>query len=170
MNEPDQDPADQDLVPLEGRDLIIATRRILVENPERHEQEVWIGNAYLTPDELSEGTGLLLPVDLIRSYALRPVTAQPEDPGARWPVCGSTGCVAGWSGVLSAPQGSFIKGHVIVLPNGDEWSLSRWAAKKMGITPIQAAYLFSPMRSQERLIRILDALIEDPATNIELVE
>jgi len=33
----------------------------------------------------------------------------------------------------------------------------------------QATHLFSPTRGRDRLIRLLDALIEDPSANIELV-
>lgn len=160
---------EQERVPLEGRELLIAVREILVKNPERHDQQVWVGNAYLTPDELELGNELMLPVELIRPYAMRPLTVQPEEAGARWPVCGSTGCLAGWGGVLSAPAGSFIRGPRIVLPDGEEHLLHYWSAEKMGIRQHQAGYLFSPNRSRERLIRILDALIEDPTTNIESV-
>jgi len=39
---------------LEGRDLIIGVRDILVNNPDRHDQESWLGNYYLTPDEINE--------------------------------------------------------------------------------------------------------------------
>jgi hypothetical protein len=161
---------DQDWVPLEGRDLLVAVRAILVENPERHDQQVWVGNFYLTPDELADGTELMLPADLIRQYAMRPLTTQPEEPGAQWPVCGSLGCVAGWGAVLSAPHGSFIKGPRIVLPSGEKMLIHYWAAEKMGLSNDQAAYLFSAGRgSRERLIRILDALIENPNANVELV-
>jgi len=74
----------------------------------------------LTPDEVMDGGELMLPVDLIRPYAMRPVTTQPEDPGSQWPVCGSTGCVAGWGAILAAPPGSFIRGSRIFLPGGEE--------------------------------------------------
>lgn len=160
----------QDLANLEGRELMIAVRRILVENPERHDQGVWVGNYYLTPDELSDNGDRLLPVDEIRPYAMQPIAMQPEEPNAPWPVCGSTGCVAGWAAVLAAPPGSFIRGWRIVLPGGAEFPLDKWAASRMGISSWQAAYLFNPNRGRERLIRLLDALIEDPGTELELVE
>jgi hypothetical protein len=156
----------QDQSPLEGRELTIALRRILAENPDRHEQEVWLGNAYLTPDELSENGDLLLPLDMIRPYAMLPVRPQPEETGAVWPVCGSTGCVCGWGAVLSAPAGSFIRGFRILTPDGEEHQLDGWVARKMGINSDQASHLFSPLRGRERLIRLLDALIENPETDM----
>lgn len=160
----------QGWVPLEGKELLIAVHRILVENPERHAQEVWVGNYFLTPDEVADASDLDLPVDEIRPYALRPINVQPEQPGAVWPVCGSTGCIAGWGAILAAQPGSRIRGNRIILPNGDKWPMDMWVARKMGLTWEQADYLFSPARQRERLIRILDALIEDPTTDVTQVE
>ena len=74
MDEPGQE--------LTGRDLMIAVRRILVENPERHEQDVWLGNYYLTPDELRDGYTLDLSLDEMRPYALQPIRTQPEEPNS----------------------------------------------------------------------------------------
>ena len=162
MDEPAQD--------LGGRDLIVAVREILVKNPERHDQAYWVGNYYLTPDELMDSGGFQIPLDEVRPYAMRPIATEPEDSGARWPVCGTIGCVAGWAGVLAAPPGSTLTGFMLTLPDGEQWELSRWVARRMGISQAQAAYLFSPNRSRERLIRLLDALAEDPDANLALVE
>ena len=162
MDEPGQE--------LTGRDLMVAVRRILVENPERHEQDVWLGNYYLTPDELRDGYTLELSLDEMRPYALQPLPMQPEEPNSPWPVCGTTGCVAGWAAVLSAPPGSLVRGSRILFPDGAFETLDRWVARRMGITREQAAYMFNPNRDTARLIRILDALIEDPSTDPALVE
>jgi hypothetical protein len=149
---------------LEGRDLIAGVRDILVNNPDRHDQERWLGNYWLTPDEINCHRGQI-PIDLIRQYADKPMNAEPSDMEAAWPMCGSTACACGWGAVLSAPPGSFIDGATIVFPDGTWQQMETWVGGRMGLTTDQAKYVFSPIRERLRLIRILDALIEDPETD-----
>lgn len=148
-------------VPLEGRDLLIAVRDVLVENPERHNQEVWIGNKFrLTGSEIN------IPVDLMRPYAYQPLPAEPADPSAAVPACGSTGCAFGWAAVFSTPPGTLISNGKITLPDGEEHYIGEWVTEKMDIGSISASHIFSPLLSRERLIRMLNALILDPEARI----
>ncbi len=158
-------------VTLEGRDLIAAVRDILVNNPDRHDQNAWISNYYLTPDEINAHEEEPIPLDLVRPYANQPITAQPAEPNLPWPVCGSTGCVIGWGAVLSAPPGTTLveAGTILVEPDGERHPLIDWVAARMGITLDQVCYISNPIRSRERLIRILDALLEDPTADPRLV-
>lgn len=157
MTETDTPP--REWVPLEGIELLRALRDILVNNPERHEQEAWLSNYFLTPDELDENP-TLIPVDQIRQYATQPIPHTPQDMGSLWPVCGTTGCIAGWTGVLAAPPGSKIGNGRIYFPDGTDQHLFNWAGPKLGLDHEQASFMFSMYRHRERLIRILDAMIE----------
>lgn len=154
---------------LEGRDLIIGVRDILVNNPDRHDQQYWIGNYYLTPDEVRCNVSPI-PIDLVREYADQPVRYEPSDPEAAWPMCGSTACACGWGAVLSAPPGSFLDGSLLILPDGSCVQVDEWVGDRMGVTEEQREYVFSPIRARERLIRILDALIENPDTEVCMVQ
>ena len=162
--------SEAEFTPLEGRDLINAVREILVNNPDRHDQESWISNYYLTPDEIIAYEEPI-PLDLIRPYVTQPMPTQPVETNSPWPVCGSTGCVLGWAAVLSTPPGTTVvdDGGVLVTPDGLRHRLVDWVAVRMGITWDQAYYIADADRSRERLIRILDALLEDPNTDLRLV-
>ena len=158
-----------EFTPLEGRELISAVRDILVLHPERHDQEAWISNYYLTPDEIIGYTDPI-PLDLVRKYADKDMSTEPVEPNAPWPACGSTGCVIGWGAVLSTPPGTVMDGTLIVTPDEEMHPLLDWVAARMGLTLGQVVYISHPYRERERLIRILDALIADPNTDPRLVE
>ena len=155
---------------LEGRDLMIGVRDILVNNPDRHDQDLWVGNYYLTPDEL-DGYEEPIPLDLVRPYMNQPMSTQPAEPNAVWPMCGSTGCAIGWGAVLSAPPGTVLvdDGSTLITPDGERHPLVDWVAARMGITLDQAWYIADADRERVRLVRILDALLEDPTTDLRLV-
>lgn len=165
--------SEAEVTQLEGRDLIMGMRDILVNNPGRHEQADWISNYYLTPDEINSHHEPI-PFDLVRPYANQPIPNEPVEPNAVWPVCGSTGCAIGWGAVLSTPPGTVLVEDagmhmILVFQDGTEHPLLDWVAARMGITISQAAYISDPDRERERLIRILDALLEDPTTDLRFV-
>lgn len=60
-------------------------------------------------------------------------------------------------------------GCIITTPDGERHPLVDYVAAKMGISMVQAIYIASTIRTRERLIRIFDALIEDPTMDPELV-
>lgn len=161
--------AETEFTPLEGRELIAALRDILEGHPDRHDQNVWISNYYLTPDELTEYREPI-PLDLVREYADKDMSTEPVEPNVPWPVCGSTGCVIGWGGVLSSPAGTILDGVILIMPDGDAHPLLDWVAARMGITHDQAGYIANPNRERERLIRILDALLDDIHTDLRFVQ
>ena len=163
--------SEAEVTPLEGRDLIIGMRDILANNPERHDQKEWISNYYLTPDEI-EGYEEPIPLDLVRPYMTQPMSTQPVEPNSPWPMCGSTGCAIGWGAVLSAPPGSVLvdDGSILVTPDGERHPLLDWVAARMGITLDQAWYIANPIRERGRLIRILDALSEDPSLDPRFIQ
>lgn len=137
-------------------DLLRQVRRIVAENPERHDQDVWYGNAF--DDEVEEARDQL--VEDVRQWALRPI---PKSPLSVEATCGTTGCVAGWGAILHAPKGSRLQqGARVVLPNGEWDSIHRYAQNAFGLTASQASELFSPSLSREEVLEELDYLIENP--------
>ena len=157
--------SETEVTQLEGRDLIMGMRDILVNNPDRHDQGAWLSNYYLTPDEIGSYREPI-PLDPILPYMNQPMSTVPVEPNAPWPVCGSTGCAIGWGAVMAAPPGTvLIDGEVLVFPDGTTRPLLDWVAARMGITMYQAMYIANPNRERERLIRILDALLEDITTD-----
>lgn len=155
----------QPWVPLTGVDLLKGVRDILVANPERHDQSLWIGNYYLDPEE-TIGDRDKIPVDQIRAYMNDSFPPEPADMDTDVPPCGTTGCFFGWAGVLSAPAGSFITNGRIYLPGGDSFYLPDWVGPRLGFTAGESSFMFSPLRSRTDLIRILDARIEDPQADV----
>lgn len=157
--------AQQQWVPLKGRDLLTAVRDILIRNPERHNQGLWVGNAYSSPE-----VDVKVPVDQIRTYMYQPLAAEPADTKSLAPPCGTTGCVFGWGAIMSAPQGSFVSNGRIFLPDGHSDSIADWVTLKMGINSNQASFMFSPARSRESLINILNVLIDKLGTDVRVLE
>lgn len=74
--------------------------------------------------------------------------------------CGTTGCVAGWAAVLTAPDavvkpgGLFTPGRAGLV---DAWSLG---AQALALNDRQADYLFSAIRSRREVLAALDAIAE----------
>ena len=153
---------DTDQTPLEGTALLEGVRDILVRNPERHDQATWIDNAY------NRGVEIKIPVSEIRVFMYDPV---PEVPAvdAAFPPCGTVGCAFGWGAILAAPPGSYITNGRIYLPGGDSFYLPDWVGPRMGFTERDASFVFSPARTREQLIAILDARIADPQADIRAV-
>jgi hypothetical protein len=151
-------------VPLDGRDLILGVRDILVRNPERHDQRMWLGNVFFGAELRST---YQVPVDRIREFMWQPIPDGPGDTTVMVPPCGSTGCAFGWAGVLSAPQGSFISNGALYTPDGERRDIVEWVTEKMGITSDQAGYMYAPQRSTEQMIAILTALADDIHTDVQ---
>lgn len=153
--------------PLAGRDLILGVRDILRDNPDRHEQAIWLGNVFYDGDLNSN---YQMSVDLIRDFMWQPIPDGPGDTTVMVPPCGSTGCAFGWAAILSAPRGSFISNGRLELPDGKTYSIIDWVTPRMGITNGQAAYMFAPHRSTEHLIAILTRLADDIGTDVRAVD
>lgn len=140
-------------------ELLRSARKIVAENPERHEQGHWFASL----------TGVLdgTPVEDVRPYALKPLEWDDADePG---PACGTTGCVAGWICILAAPKGarlvsaSLWGSQGILLPGAAEQAdISAYAQSQAGLSEDQADYLFASYRSREEILDELDRLIEEP--------
>ncbi|HEV2353875.1 MAG TPA: hypothetical protein VGR89_06515, partial [Puia sp.] len=58
---------------------------------------------------------------------------------------------------LSAPAGTFLGGIDIILPGEKNTVLiSAYARERLGLTDIQACYLFSPLRTREEVTEALE--------------
>ncbi len=148
--------------PLEGRDLLIAVRRIVGNNPERYNQESWISNVFRSAYVQRPLPTLL--VDMARQFAYLPVPVTPAD--ATRPVCGTTGCVAGWGAILGAPDGTQVNNGSVFLPDGTDSSIWDYARERFGLDTMQASWLFEGNRTRDEVLEALDALIENPRAYI----
>jgi hypothetical protein len=158
----------QPWVPLEGPDLLRGVRDILIANPERHNNRLWVGNVYLDLEsDIKERRKV--PVDQIREHMFQPIPANPQDTGAEVPPCGTTGCAIGWGGILSAPAGSYVTNGRIYLPDGSSHWLMDWVPPRMGLNPGDASSVFSPNRTTQQIIDIMDARIADPEADIRAI-
>jgi hypothetical protein len=78
-------------------------------------------------------------------------------------TCGSTGCVAGWAAVLTAPQGATVFGYreALYTASGDYLgAVMTLGREALGIGAAQAEYLFHGRRGQEEVLTALDAIAE----------
>lgn len=142
-------------------DLLRRVRTILAENPRRHDQDTWYGNFFEDGDWIND---YRLSVEEARQWAAVPVPAEPMVPEA---TCGTTGCVAGWAAILAAPMGAVLTdGYFIVLPDQkegeDSLAISFYAREALGISRMQAIWLFSSSRTHVEVLAELDYLIENP--------
>ena len=152
-------------VPLRGTALLQGVRDILIQNPERHDQSTWVGNVFMSKViDLSER--VKVPVDEIRAHMREPFPDEPADSSTPAPACGTTGCALGWAAILAAPAGSYVTNGRVCFPNGESDYMPDWVAPLMGFTPAEASFVFSPSRTREQLIDILNARIADPAADI----
>lgn len=93
--------------------------RIIKEDPTRYNQEMWAEIRPDLRDDLNEELKRYLQMGWNREYARRK------------PACGTVGCVAGWTALMTLP--------VKMVPQVDT---SAHAAKVLGLTNNQAAELF----------------------------
>ena len=128
----------QPWVPLEGRDLLVGLRDILVANPERHNQAAWLGNVYADPEKGGLEERTQVPVDEIRRYMFTPPPLQPADSDAEVPPCGTTGCAFGWAAILAAPPGSYITNGRVYFPDATLENVADWVAPRLGLDPLDA--------------------------------
>lgn len=148
------------------RQLIQRVKHLVQYNPSRHEQAVWIGSGfdYDTLGEEVPWRGVTL--GEIAAYALQPV---PDEPENETYLCGTTGCVAGWTVALGLdPRAKFFSDDFSVeLTDGTVRAIPDLAAEILDLDSHQRSYLFSPSRTTDEIVKSLDALLEDPRADIE---
>jgi hypothetical protein len=143
--------------PPERRELLAAVRTVLTDNPERHAQDGWSGNVF--DDNLPLCETILL--GELRPLAGAPVPDEPQDEDH--PVCGTTGCCAGWAVFLGDdPRAKLQEGYMVILPDGTFSTVRERARKLLGLSDAQANWLFASERTREEIIAALDRLAEDP--------
>ncbi len=148
-------------VPPSPHDLLVAVHALIVEHPERHDQKNWIRNAFTSGVVSDSKMGEL------RQFAFKFLPEEPKDEDN--PVCGTRACVAGWAVILGDDPGVKAYGSDLVrLPDGTTERYSVRAAKLLGLTYDQSAYLFSSDRTRSEVIEGLSRLIEDPSDKIWL--
>jgi hypothetical protein len=139
---------------MKRKELIRAVRRVIRDNPSRHDQTRLITNVF---DSWGELEGEDVPLADLRKYASIPVPSVPEDPAH--PLCGTTACVAGWTVILGSEKTIRLEGWTDTLSGGaDIWVK---ASEMLKLTEDQANYLFAGGRSREEVLDMLDGLLED---------
>jgi hypothetical protein len=143
--------------------LIREIREIVASESGRHLQHSWISNRFYLPQRQAWDIGQ------VRAYAHQPLPAAASDPDR--PVCGTTACVAGWAAILVAPEGSFLRAwsESIEFPDGTVQSVEGYARGVLELSAAQSDWLFYGARSRPEILRALDALLEDPAADFELL-
>ncbi len=76
--------------------------------------------------------------------------------------CGTTGCVAGWAAILTAPPGAFIEdGSNIETAQGERIGSANYlGAQALGLDQDLADYLFHAGRTRAEVLAALDAIAE----------
>lgn len=76
--------------------------------------------------------------------------------------CGTTGCVAGWAAILTAPAGAFISdGASVENAMGEPIGSAEFlGARALGLGQYEADYLFSAGRTQAEVLAALDSIAE----------
>src|SRR6266567_3851879 len=143
-------------------ELMAKVRKVVADNPERHDQSVWISNVFNLYGASMATAGEA------RAWAFQDVPDEPMDDDR--PVCGTTGCVAGWVVILSAPKSAKLGPYMITTARG-EYSIGAYAARKLGLKGDQQRYLFTSSRTRDEVLAALAYLPDHPrATLAELVE
>jgi hypothetical protein len=145
--------------PPDSHTLLIAVRDLVLENPERHDQEHWVSNVFGTM------RGKRFDVTALRAFAVKGLPEEPQDDSN--PVCGTRACVAGWTVILGDDPRVRLDGDIgIIFPDGKAGSYSERARELLGINDRQAEYLFDMNRTRDEVIGALNTLIDDPDAEI----
>jgi hypothetical protein len=155
-------------------ELMAKVRAIIEQHPSRHRQSSWVANVFnpsiyattkpLTTEALAGVAGTDMPAE----------AANPENP-----ICGTTACVAGWAAILAAPKGAtIINMFDIAIPAGkitgrmvyDYRSIPIYAQEKLGLTDIQAAWLFSGYRKRQEILAAMAWLPDHQDASREALE
>jgi hypothetical protein len=135
---------------LSGRELILAVRDVIRDNPSRHMQTTWL----ITPHEATAGE--------IRLYADEPVPDQPSNPER--PICQTVGCVAGWAATLHAPKSATLGNGVVYLDRMRSADMAEYARDAMGLSDDTANWLFAAYRTTSQVVDALGYLADHPDT------
>ena len=126
-------------------ELLRAIRPIVERDDGRWNQRQWVENVFNS----TFGGALLGDV---RQYAGKPLPDEAEDPES--PLCGTTGCTAGWAVMLGDdPRIRLLRDGYVRLLDGTRGSVSVRAATLLGLSDAQAGWLFDAFRSRRRCWR-----------------
>lgn len=118
-------------------ELLERVRQIILMRPELHNQQTW-GR---TPSDVPVG-----------------VTSARAETGE---YCGTTACVAGWAAILSAPEDALMRDGCICV-GANEFSISLYAARQLGLSWDQQTWLFPAEATRERVLWTLKWLPDHP--------
>lgn len=118
-------------------ELMERVRQLIQMRPELHDQQTW-GR---TPRDT--------PVGIISARA---------ETGE---FCGTTACAAGWAVVLGAPENALIHDAAVII-GGQEFGVSIYAARLLGLSWDQQTWLFTGAAARERVLWTLKWLPDHP--------
>ena len=139
-------------------DLLIQVRDVILNNPERHNQGSWITNefSYHVPR---------VELGILRRFAAKLLPEVPEDEDD--PICGTQACVAGWAVILGDdPTARIFDTTAVTETDGTKVEFGYRARDLLGLDSIQAHWLFAADRTRDEVLDALNALIDNPATNL----
>lgn len=75
--------------------------------------------------------------------------------------CGTSGCIAGWTALLLAPDGTKVDGCCLTLPGGEKTDIESWARERLDLAWEDAGELFSATNEARDIERITNAIIAE---------
>lgn len=126
----------------------------------RHRQSLWQQWSWYTPGSSHEEMGA---VSIFYDEWMVPVSSIRETLMNTADCCGSTACVAGWTAILAAPEGSAISGNGMLRlhDNGEFTHLASYARAQLNLTLPQANWLFEGHRTVTEVLWALDNIAAD---------
>lgn len=154
-------------MPVMNTELMARVRQVM-ETEGRHDQRRYLG---VTSDRVPHA-GLQASLSQLRYYALTDVPLVPRNKD--YPICQTTGCVAGWAVVLAGPDDGKVpvKGWIryVALPGEGIMDIPDMALELLGLTPEQGVYLFAESRSHDEVLWLLEWLPEHQDADYDQME
>jgi hypothetical protein len=76
-------------------------------------------------------------------------------------TCGTAGCIAGWTVMLLAPNGTKLQGFYMNLPNNTWRNVEDWATERLGLDRYEAGDLFAAANGPEAIRRVTERIIAE---------
>jgi hypothetical protein len=144
------------------RELLVMIRDLFRRHPDRHKQNSWVDSEF----GFSEGDTRRILRLLSRRKSIPETQVSPDG------LCGTRGCVAGWADIFGSPPGTRIElqfnGYaLLVYPDRSREGVDQAAQRLLALSGDQADWLFEADRTHEEVLAALDALIDDPAADLD---
>jgi hypothetical protein len=80
-------------------------------------------------------------------------------------TCGTAACIAGWTVMLLAPNGTTLLGYDMTLPDGTWCNVEDWAARRLGLDSVDKNALFAAWNGPDAIRLVTEAIIATAEAN-----